>query len=427
MTRMATKGTQDTPPSSFEELLKTNDAYTAVPQVGKLVIGTVVNVTSKEVHIDVGGLTTGVVRGHELFEGGRGYKDIKVGDEVEATVLDLENENGEMELSFRFAGQQKLWDRFYVLQKSEEVVPVTILEANKGGLLVELEHMKGFLPVSQLTPEHYPRVPGGDKHKILEKLRSYVGEEFRVKVLDVDQEEEKLIVSEKAAWEEKQKEVLQKFEPGQVVEGTISALADFGAFLAFGEGIEGLIHISEIAWQRVEHPKDIVQVGDNVKAVILKVDGAKIFLSLKRLAANPWDSVKDTYAVGQEVTGKILKSNPYGFFVEVESEIHGLAHISELGKRGTVLDEVAQVGEVRSFTIISLDPAAHRMGLRLVNGAEKAKGKKKEPAAKPEAQEVTGELAEKPEEKAAKKEVKKKKEETSSGKKTAVAKADPET
>jgi len=363
---------------SFEELLKTNDVYTNVPQIGQLITGKVVSVTNKEIHVDVGGLTTGIVRGHELFEGTFGYKDIKVGDEVEATVLDLENENGEMELSFRFAGQQKLWDRFYDLQRSEEVIPVTILEANKGGLLVELENMKGFLPVSQLTPEHYPRIPGGDKHKILEKLRSYVGEEFKVKVLDVDQEEEKLIVSEKAAWEEKQKEVLQKFEPGQKVKGTISALADFGAFLAFGDGIEGLIHISEIAWQRVELPKDILQVGDEVEAIILKVDGAKIFLSLKRLAENPWDSVKDKYTVGQTVEGKILKINPYGFFVEVEPEIHGLAHISELGKRGVNLEDIAQIGEIHTFTIISLNPEAHRMGLRLAPDITKAKEHKKE-------------------------------------------------
>ncbi len=378
--------TKDTQHISFEELLKDNDAYTTVPHVGKLIKGTILSITKKEIHIDVGGLTTGIVRGRELFEDFQEYQNLQVGNEVEATVLDLENENGEMELSFRSAGQQKIWDRLLDLQQKKTVIPVKIIEANKGGLLVQLEQMRGFLPVSQLTPEHYPRVSGGDKHKILERLRSYVDQEFMVKVIDIDQDEEKLIVSEKAAWEEQQKEVLSKFTSNEIVEGTISALTDFGAFLAFGDGVEGLIHISEIAWQRIDHPKDVLTVGDKVKAQILKVDGAKIFLSLKRLAENPWDTVREKYAVGQEVRGKIIKVNPFGFFVEIEPQIHGLAHISELGKRGIVPEDIAQVDEEHTFKIISLDAQAHRMGLSLsVDGkGKKVKKDKKVQAEKEE-------------------------------------------
>lgn len=338
--------------------------FIKIPKVGDIIVGKIIDIGKSEVRIDIDGLTTGVVRGREFYDESNEHSDLKVGDEVEATVLDLENENGEMELSFRFAGHQRAWSRLAELQTSGEITEVAITDANKGGLIVSLGKVSGFLPVSQLMPEHYPRVPGGDKQKILERLKSYVGSAFSVKVLDINEGEDKLIVSEKAAWEEKQRTVIASYKIGNIVEGAITAVTDFGIFIEFGENLEGLIHISELAWQRIDDPADFIKVGDKVKAQIINIEGSKIFLSMKRLKEDPWREVEQRYKVGDVVKGRVLKVNPFGLFVELDADIHGLAHISELADH-PVEDprEIAKPGEVLEFKILSIEPHNHRLGL----------------------------------------------------------------
>ena len=299
--------------SSEMEKLLADKTYLNIPKAGDLVTGKVLSLGKNEVRIDINGFRTGVVRGREITDPSREYSDVQPGDEVEATVIDLENENGDVELSFRFAGHRKAWDKLAELFKNGEAVPATITEASKGGLLVRLDHISGFLPVSQLAPENYPRVAGGDKSKILEKLKKFVGNALEVKVIDVNEQEEKLIVSEKAVWEEKQKNVISKYKIGDVIEGEVSALADFGAFVKF-DILEGLVHISEIAWQRIDHPRDVLKAGDRVKAEIIGIEGSKIFLSMKKLVEDPWKQVEDRYKVGQKIKGTVLKVNPFGFF-----------------------------------------------------------------------------------------------------------------
>ena len=261
------------------------------------------------------------------------------------------------------------------MQKHEKI-NVRILEANKGGMLVRVNHIQGFLPVSQLSPEHYPRVSGGEKNKILEKLRTYVGQDFLVQVIDVNEQERKLIVSEKSIWEEDQKEVLAKFKVGDTVEGEVVALAEFGAFIRF-DGLEGLAHISELAWQRIDHPRDVLTLGQTVKAQIINVEGSKIFLSMKRLVNDPWKNVTDRYHIGQVVKGKIIKANPFGFFVELDTDIHGLAHISELSSK-PIKDptEAAKIGDELAWKIVSIEPEQHRLGLSL-KAMEDTEGSKK--------------------------------------------------
>src|SRR3990167_6547461 len=206
--------------SQFKKILAEGD-FINIPNVGDLVKAIVIDISRSEIRLDIEGLTTGIVRGREFYDESNEYVGLKVGDTVEATVIDLENENGEMELSFRFAGHQKAWDNLSQLKAAGEIVKATIMDANKGGLMVRVGKMPGFLPVSQLMPEHYPRVPGGDKNKILDRLKSYIGKEFEVKVIDATEAEDKLIVSEKAAWEEKQKDVIATYKVGDVIEGVI--------------------------------------------------------------------------------------------------------------------------------------------------------------------------------------------------------------
>jgi len=362
---MSSKDAADKKPMSAMEALLNDKTFLNIPKVGDVVKGKVISTAKNEVRIDIEGYRTGLVRGRELADPSRDFSELKVGDEVEATVVELENESGEVELSFRFAGHRKAWDTMNELFRSGTIVPAKVLEASKGGLLVKINHLSAFLPVSQLSPDNYPRVAGGDKSKIFDKLKSFIGMNLDTKIIDVNENEEKLIVSEKAVWEEKQKNVIAKFKIGDVVEGEVSALADFGAFVKF-DILEGLVHISEIAWQRIDHPRDLLKVGDTVKAEIIGIDGSKIFLSMKKLVDDPWKNVADKYRVGQLVKGTVLKANPFGFFVELDPDIHGLAHISELSRKPVRdLSEIAKPGDTLTFMIVSVEPEQHRLGLSL--------------------------------------------------------------
>ncbi|MBU4347124.1 S1 RNA-binding domain-containing protein [Patescibacteria group bacterium] len=348
----------------FAELLKKDD--TRIPQVGDIVIGAVLSSSKAEVRLDIGGITIGVVRGRELYHEADEYANLKPGDEIEATVVEEENENGELELSFRRAGEEKAWSTLFDAYENKKIIKVKITDANKGGLLASYRQISGFLPVSQLAPENYPRVSGGDKGKILSKLKSYIGNEFEVKVMNLDRKEEKVIVSEKDAWQEKQKDVIIKHKIGNVVEGEITAITDFGVFVSFGENLEGLIHISELAWQRIDDPADLFKVGDKIKAEIISIDGSKIFLSAKKLLGDPWKDVDKKYKEGQIVTGIILKVNPFGLFVELDRDIHGLAHITQLGlASGQKISDGFKPGEKQKFTIVSIESKEHRLGLAM--------------------------------------------------------------
>ncbi|PIQ67863.1 30S ribosomal protein S1 [Candidatus Uhrbacteria bacterium CG_4_10_14_0_2_um_filter_41_7] len=355
-----------------------------IPNLGDLITGTVLSTKGREIRLDINGLTTGVVRGRELFTESNIYSDLKDGAKVEATVIGLENENGEMELSFRYAGNKKSWEDLKAYHISGEPIKVKVLDANKGGLIVQVQHLTGFLPVSQLAPEHYPRVTGGDKQKILDKLNSFVGQLLKVKILDINEADEKLILSEKQIWENEQKTVISQIAVGDMIEGEVTALADFGAFIKFtpekdNNALEGLVHISEIAWQRIDHPKDLLKVGDVVKATVIGIEGSKIFLSMKKLVNDPWQGVETKYKIGDIVEGTILKINPFGFFVELDKDIHGLAHISELS--ATPVEDpktLGTIGQVRSFKIVSIEPKEHRLGLSIKDLDEKGNEIKEE-------------------------------------------------
>lgn len=344
-----------------------------IPQVGDTVSGTILSASKSEVRIDIHGIMTGVVRGRELFYEASDYANLKPGDTIEATVIDHENENGELELSFRYAGQEKTWINLTDSFQKGTPLKVRVVEANRGGLLVAYMQTQAFLPVSQLSPEHYPRVSGGDKNKILEKLKSIVGKDIEVKVITLDRDEQKLIVSEKAAWQDRQQDVFTKYSIGTVIEGTITAVTNFGVFVSFSENLEGLIHISELAWQRIDDPSEIYKVGDSIKAEIINIEGSKIFLSAKKLIADPWNNIKDRYQIGQSYSGTIIKINPFGLFVELDKNIHGLAHISQLTlPAGQKLDQLYKVGEDKDFVVVSIEPSEHRLGLALKKAEEAA-------------------------------------------------------
>jgi len=382
----------------FQKLLDIENAK--IPQAGDIIKGTVLSASKAEVKLDIDGIATGVVRGRELYFEAEEYANLKPGDEVEATIVEEENENGEMELSFRSAGQQKAWSTLFDALENRKILKVRVNDANKGGLIVSYGQIQGFLPVSQLAPENYPRVNGGDKSKILDKLKSFMGTDFEVKIMNLDEKDEKLIVSEKEAWQEKQKDIISKYKVGSQVEGVITALTDFGVFVSFGENLEGLIHISELAWQRIDDPSDLFKVGDKIKAEIISIEGSKIFLSAKKLLTDPWHDVDKKYAVGQKVTGTILKVNPFGLFVELDQDIHGLAHISQLGlAAGQKISEVYKAGEKQELTVVSIEPKEHRLGLAVVAEAKSEEPAKEEKAVKVKAKKIKKEKVEEAEDK----------------------------
>ncbi|MBI2436201.1 MAG: S1 RNA-binding domain-containing protein [Candidatus Magasanikbacteria bacterium] len=380
---------------NFGDLLK--DYFANIPKMGDLVSGKVISIDRGEVRVDVNGIIVGVVRGDELFTESNEFTDIKIGDEVEATVVEDENENGEMELSFRVAGNRRVWDRMAKYIKEGTVITAKVVAANKGGLMIQADALAGFMPVSQLNPDNYPRVQGGDKNRILDHLKKFVGKTIKVKVITADMDEEKLIFSEKEVWEQEQKNILDSYAIGDTVDGEISALTPFGAFIKFGDGLEGLVHISEIVWQRIGHPKEILKIGDKVKAQIIDLNKSKIYLSLKRLIEDPWKLVKDKYTIGQVVEGEIHKIEPFGLMVKLDEEIHGLAHISDLSEKRVgdpkILLSKYTIGDKMTFEIISMEPAEHRLGLK-IEGA----GKKVEAPATEDKKKVTEKKAEEHEE-----------------------------
>jgi small subunit ribosomal protein S1 len=414
---------ENEPQSEFAKLISGDSPYLKLPKVGDVIKGEVISSSKAEVRLDIDGIKTGVVRGRELYNESEEYGHLKISDLTEATVLELENENGEMELSFRYAGQQRAWDSLRDLMKSGEVLSVKITDANKGGLMTKIGHIGGFLPVSQLIPEHYPRVEGGDKNKILEFLRKFINKNLQVKVLDIDEKEEKLIVSEKAAWEESQEKVVSKYKVGDKIKGKVTAVTDFGIFVEFDNKMEGLVHISELAWQRIDDPRDFIRVGETVEAEIINIEGTKIFLSMKKLKVDPWVNIADKYKVGQLVEGKVLKANPFGLFVELDPEIHGLAHISELSDKPiTDLSEIAKPGDTLKFRVISIEPKDHRLGLSLKASKEGASSAKVTEAKEIEVKEPeTKEKEDKAEKKEAKSEIKEKKSSSASADAKALA------
>ncbi len=355
----------------MKEMLAKAKALPRIPKVGDIVEGKVIEIGRTMVFLDLGPIGTGVVIGKELEDGLGTFKNLKVGDKISATVLDLENEEGYVELSFREASFEKVWDDLFQKMEKGEILTTKILEANKGGLMVEINGVVGFLPVSQLTFEHYPRVEGGDKEKILGILKKYIGQYFKTKIIDLDREEEKLIVSEKQAQINSEEKTIAQLKVGDIVEGKVSGLANFGVFVRFKfkeVELEGLVHISELAWHLVEDPKDIVKVGDKVKVKIIGIDGTRLSLSLKALQDDPWKNAVQKYKEGQKIKGEVIKITPYGAIVKIDEHIHGLVHISKFNQEQKKLENLLEVGKSYHFKILSIKSEEHKLELDLVDG-----------------------------------------------------------
>ncbi|MCH7828703.1 S1 RNA-binding domain-containing protein [Patescibacteria group bacterium] len=354
-------------------------------RVGDIVEGIVIGIGRSSVYLNLGPRGTGIIFGREFLEEKDQLKGVKKEDTVTAKIVELENEDGYIELSLREAGRELAWQKLKEQKATEELLKVKIIGANKGGLLADVFGMQAFLPVSQLSQEHYPKVEDGDSIKILQALQAFMGEELEVEIFDLDPKEGKVILSERSKERRKVREILSQYKVGDVVEGEITGVVDFGAFVKFGakgEEIEGLIHISEIDWQIIEDPSLFLKVGDRVKAQIIDISNGRASLSLKTLKEDPWKEAAKKYQKGDEVQGTVTKLNPFGTFVEIEPKIQGLCHISEFGTR-KAMEKALGVGATLKFQILEINPEEHRMSLRLAGQEPVAAAESKEQTKEP--------------------------------------------
>ncbi len=333
---------------------------------GDMVNGTVLSVRKHEVLIDLGPLGVGLVPRREV-----GFsKNYTVGDEVVASVVDPELDNGYSLLSLRKAAKDRGWDEVFAKLETGEIITVVPYDANRGGMLVEYEGIRGFLPVSQLSAEHYPRVGSSDKDEILQRLNTLVNKDIKVRILDADRKTNKLIFSEKEAVKEGLAERFQKMAIGDTVEGVVTGVVDFGVFVNV-EGIEGLIHISEISWERVNNPADYVKVGQTVKAKIIAIDKERLSLSIKQLTKDPWLDEVEQFKPGDKVEGTVTRITPFGAFVQLSPAVEALVHVSELGGDGTDPEKVFTLNERKEFTVLDIDKENRKISLSLGKSKKK--------------------------------------------------------
>lgn len=352
---------------TMDELLANEDASLKQVAQGEVVNGTVLTVRKHEVLIDLGPHGIGLVPRREI-----GYsRALTEGEEVSASIVDSELENGYVLLSLRKAAKDKGWDEVIAKMESGEIIDVTPYDANRGGLLVEYDGVRGFLPVSQLSAEHYPRVGSSDKDEILQRLNVLVNQTLKVRILDADRKANKLIFSEKEAVKEGLAARFEKLKVGDTVTGVATGVVDYGVFVNV-EGIEGLVHISEISWERVNNPGDYVKVGQSIEAKIIAIDKDRLSLSMKQLSEDPWMSEVDQFKPGDKVEGTVTRITPFGAFVQISPAVEALVHVSELGEGDTADPEkVFTLNERKEFVVLEIEKDSRKISLGLPGATAK--------------------------------------------------------
>lgn len=362
---------------TMDELLASSPVDTL--KAGEVITGIVTAVKKNEVWIDLGAQGVGVVLRREIGYG----QNLEKGQEVTVSVIDPEMEEGYALLSMKRAVKDRGWDELIRAYDDKEIVEIVPYDANRGGLLVELEGVRGFLPVSQLAAGHYPRVSGADKDEILQKLNSLVNKPLKVRVLDVNRKENKLIFSEKEAVKDDTQARFNELKVGDVVEGVITGVIDFGAFVNV-DGIEGLIHISEISWERVDNPRNYVKVGETVKTKIIAIDKDRLSLSLKQMTEDPWLEQIKAFKKGDSVEGKVTRITPFGAFVQLSPSVEALVHVSEMSDDEDIDPEkLFHLNEKKQFKVLDVDTDNRKIALSLKE--TKATAKKTSKATKKQA------------------------------------------
>ena len=333
-----------------------------LPSVGDLVEGPVIGIEKSRLYVNLQPYGTGIIYGREFIGARDIIKKINPGDIIAAKVVEVENDDGYIELSLKEARQAMIWSEAEEAIKNKTVLDLLVNEANKGGLILNWQGVAGFLPASQLKAEHYPRVADGDKDRILDELKKLVGQRISVVIIGATPKEGKLIFSEKSPEFKDKEKIIEKYKIGDDVMGEVTGIVDFGVFIKIEEGLEGLVHISEINWSLVEDPRSLFKVGDKLKVKIIEIKDGKMSLSLKALKENPWKEAAKKYKKGDEVSGVVIKFNKYGALASIEEGVAGLVHISEFGSEAK-LKEKLELGKSYPFKIALFDPKDQKMTL----------------------------------------------------------------
>ena len=367
----------DTNPSSvMSSLLKRSPT---LAEEGTIVEGSVINIDKSSLYVDLPPFGTGIIYGREFINVRDVIRKINVGDAISAKIIESENENGYIELSLKEARQAIVWEEAEKVIKDKTILELLVQDANKGGLILEWQGIAGFLPASQLKSEHYPRVKDGDKDKILDELKKLVDKRLSVAIIAANPKEGKLIFSEKNPEQKEKLDIIEKYNIGDELEGEITGVVDFGIFVKIEEGLEGLVHISEIDWGLVEDPRTLYKVADGVSVKVIEVKDGKISLSIKALKKNPWTNAAKKYKKGDIVKGVIIKFNQYGALVSIEEGVAGLVHISEFGTEEK-LKERLELGKTYPFQITFFEPKDQKMTLGFMDEKKKDALKKEKEA-----------------------------------------------
>ncbi|MCX6716442.1 MAG: S1 RNA-binding domain-containing protein [Candidatus Taylorbacteria bacterium] len=351
-------------------MTKVFDETAELPKVGDVVEGPVISIEKSGVYIDLKPYGTGIIYGREYVSARDVIKKMNVGDSISAKVVDLNNKDGYIELSLKEARQALIWSEAEETIKSKAVLDLLITEANKGGLILEWQGLSGFLPASQLKPEHYPRVQDGDKDKILEELKKMVGKRISVCIITAVPKEGKLIFSEKSPEHKDKEKAVGRYTVGDILDGTVTGVVDFGVFVKVEEGLEGLVHISEIDWSLVEDPRALFKIGQKVRVKVIEVKDGKISLSIKALKENPWVEAGKKYGKDKVVRGVVIKFNKHGALASIEEGIAGLVHVSEFGSEEKLRAKL-ELGKTYNFKITLFDPKDQKMALSFVDKDKK--------------------------------------------------------
>ncbi len=335
---------------------------------GDVVEGIVVRVDHDEALVDIGAKSEAIIPIREVPHGrGETPQFPEVGEEILAYVIQAEDAEGRAVLSLSKAQAERGWRDLQKQFESGQTLEGAVVEHNKGGLIVSVSGVRGFLPLSQIVDLRR----GSAEESVEDRLAAMKGRQVLVKIIEMNRRRNRLILSERAALQERRardkERLLSELQPGETRTGLVTSVTDFGAFVDIG-GADGLIHLSELSWSPVAHPSQVLKVGQEVEVYVVGVDRdtKKIALSLKRLQGEPWSRISEKYQIGQEVSGRITKLATFGAFAEIESGVEGLIHISELSaERVTHPRQVVREGDVVQAKIIRMDPARRRLGLSL--------------------------------------------------------------
>jgi small subunit ribosomal protein S1 len=354
---------------SMEALLE-NDAFSVeLPQAGEIRQGTIASISQGQILVSIGAKSEGVISGRELEVIDAEERDaFEVGQEIPVFVVSPEDSNGNVVLSYKRAQEQMAWTSVEEQMEDDAIIESKVIGYNKGGLIVGVHGLRGFVPASQISALRRSQAVGDTPEQRWAKM---IGEPISVRIIEVDKSRRRLICSERAAGSESRQSikerVIEELEEGKVYTGRVTSLADFGAFVNIN-GADGLVHLSELSWDRIQHPSEILEVGQEVKVKVINIDREKkrIGLSLRALSDDPWRSRIEKFSVGQLVEGVITRLTKFGAFARLEGDIEGLIHISEISEtRIEHPKEVLKEGEVVALRIIRIDPEQHRIGLSL--------------------------------------------------------------